>query len=378
MSTAPLLHEADANQARAADPEASAWVSANAGTGKTAVLVKRALRLLLAGSKPEAILCLTYTKNAAAEMQNRLLDVLADWATIPSEALHTQLVDLLGRAPEAAELRVAKRLFAKALEARGGLKIHTIHGFCERLLQRFPLEAQITPHFKVLDEHGAARLKQQAYEATIARAAEGRDSALGRALAKAITYTSDDYFRKVVETVLAKRSELARMLAYHESADDWAEAESQALKRLFDVAEEEEEPLIAALAGVLSDAEIDAAIAAFAAFGGTAKTDQRRRTQLCVRPELAVVKLASTALKPLFLIERRRCPRTDLRQAFANDAPDIAALLDDAKSRSPRLARSWRGCAWRRRAAPYSLSPTPSTTIMSGGSARKPCSIMTI
>ncbi|HWM30288.1 MAG TPA: double-strand break repair helicase AddA [Methyloceanibacter sp.] len=342
MSTVPLLHEADANQARAADPEASAWVSANAGTGKTAVLVKRTLRLLLAGSKPEAILCLTYTKNAAAEMQNRLLGVLADWATIPSEALHTQLVDLLGRAPEAAELRVAKRLFAKALEARGGLKIHTIHGFCERLLQRFPLEAQITPHFKVLDEHGAARLKQQAYEATIARAAEGRDSALGRALAKAITYTSDDYFRKVVETVLAKRGELARMLAYHESADDWAEAESQALKRLFDVAEEEEESLIAALAGVLSDAEIDAAIAAFAAFGGTAKTDKDAERSLH-EARASSGEARMTALKPLFLTGDGDARKQTCNKAFANDAPDIAALLDDAKSRyaalSEKLAR---------------------------------------
>ncbi|MEX2165435.1 MAG: double-strand break repair helicase AddA [Methyloceanibacter sp.] len=336
MSTASLLHEADANQARAADPEASAWVSANAGTGKTAVLVKRALRLLLAGSNPEAILCLTYTKNAAAEMQNRLLGVLADWATIPSEALHKQLVDLLGRAPKAPELRTAKRLFARALEARGGLKIHTIHGFCERLLQRFPLEAGITPHFKVLDEHGAARLKQQAYEATIARAAEHRDSALGRALAKAITYTSDDYFRKVVETVLAKRGELARMVAYHEGIDDWAEAEAQALKRLFDVAEEEEESLIAALADVLSDAEIDAALAAFAAFGSTTKTDNDAERSLHVaRVGRGEARMA--ALKPLFLTGDGDARKQTCNKSFANDAPDIAALLDDAKSRYATL-----------------------------------------
>jgi ATP-dependent helicase/nuclease subunit A len=341
MSTAPLLHEADANQARAADPEASAWVSANAGTGKTAVLVKRALRLLLAGSKPEAILCLTYTKNAAAEMQNRLLGVLADWATIPSEALHTQLVDLLRRAPEVAELRIAKRLFAKALEARGGLKIHTIHGFCERLLQRFPLEAQITPHFKVLDEHGAARLKQQAYEVTIARAAEGRDSALGRALAKAITYTSDDYFRKVVETVLAKRSELARMLAYHESADDWAEAESQALKRLFDVADEEEEPLIAALAGVLSDAEIDTAIAAFAADGST-DTDQKIEESLR-EARSSQGEARAAALKSVFMKVDGTQRARICGSALARAAPAISGALDVTKERfaalSEKLAR---------------------------------------
>src|SRR5680860_726899 len=155
---APLLQEADANQARASDPSASAWVSANAGTGKTEVLVRRSLRLLLGGARPESILCLTYTKTAAAEMQNRLLKDLASWATMPAAKLHEALAKLMGRPPEDKDLREARRLFARALEARGGLKIHTIHGFCERLLQRFPLESAVTPHFTVLDERGAGRL----------------------------------------------------------------------------------------------------------------------------------------------------------------------------------------------------------------------------
>src|SRR3970040_1164390 len=87
----PLLQEADANQARASDPPASAWMSANAGTGKTEVLVKRSLRLFLAGFRPESILCLTYTKTAAAEMQNRLLKELGEWATIKQEELREKL-----------------------------------------------------------------------------------------------------------------------------------------------------------------------------------------------------------------------------------------------------------------------------------------------
>ena len=160
--TPPRLHEADANQARASDPAASAWVSANAGTGKTEVLVKRSLRLLLAGARPEGILCLTYTKTAAAEMQNRLLKDLAAWATMSPADLRAALDQLMGRPPEDKDMRGARRLFARALEARGGLKIHTIHGFCERLLQRFPLESAVTPHFTVLDERGAALLKRRA------------------------------------------------------------------------------------------------------------------------------------------------------------------------------------------------------------------------
>src|SRR5512143_4214951 len=99
MTARPALpEEADRNQARASDPSASAWVSANAGTGKTEVLVKRVQRLLLASFKPESILCLTYTKTAAAEMQNRLLKDLAAWAMMPDEELREQLEALMTRA----------------------------------------------------------------------------------------------------------------------------------------------------------------------------------------------------------------------------------------------------------------------------------------
>ena len=101
MSARPLPPEADRNQSRASDPSASAWVSANAGTGKTEVLVRRSLRLLLAGSRPESILCLTYTKTAAAEMQNRLLDRLSHWATTSP--------DKVGRRPHGAVAACARR-----------------------------------------------------------------------------------------------------------------------------------------------------------------------------------------------------------------------------------------------------------------------------
>src|SRR5262249_11668506 len=138
---AALPEEVDRNQARASDPAASAWVSANAGTGKTEVLVKRVQRLLLAGFRPESIPCLTYTKPAAAEMQTRLLKALAAWATMPDDKLREELQTLMKRAPEPGELHAARRLFARTLEAKEGLKIHTIHGFCERLFPPFPLDA---------------------------------------------------------------------------------------------------------------------------------------------------------------------------------------------------------------------------------------------
>ncbi len=140
------------------------------------------------------------------------------------------------RAPEDGDVRNARRLFARALEAKGGLKIHTIHGFCERLLQRFPLESRVTPHFSVLDEREQLLLRRAAFDATVAGAAKDGDGVLGKALAKIVGLTSGDYIRQVIDTVLGKRAELARMVAYHGSVADWSEAECQALKRLFGVA----------------------------------------------------------------------------------------------------------------------------------------------
>lgn len=151
--SARAIRQADQNQKAAADPFASVFVTANAGSGKTKVLVDRIARLLLGGSKPSAFLCITYTKAAAAEMQRRLFDRLGEWCIAPDDKLRAELDKLdagnvdLGRARE---------LFAKALETPGGLKIQTIHAFCERLLARFPLEAGVAPGFDIADEARAA------------------------------------------------------------------------------------------------------------------------------------------------------------------------------------------------------------------------------
>ena len=86
-------------QARASDPNNSAWVSANAGSGKTFVLARRVIRLLLAGTEPSKILCLTFTKAAAAEMSNRVFKLLAGWTELSDDALHQELVELDGKHP---------------------------------------------------------------------------------------------------------------------------------------------------------------------------------------------------------------------------------------------------------------------------------------
>ena len=126
-------------QRAASDPALSAWVNANAGSGKTHVLVDRVVRLMLKGTEPSRIMCLTFTKAAAAEMANRLFERLSTWIALDDAAL-TGVLDQMG-APDADAvlLERARQLFTRALDTPGGLKIQTIHAFCERVLQLFPV-----------------------------------------------------------------------------------------------------------------------------------------------------------------------------------------------------------------------------------------------
>lgn len=148
-------------QIEAASPRESTWLTANAGSGKTSVLTDRVARLLLEGTPPERILCLTYTKAAAGEMQNRLLRRLGEWAMLPDAVLVRQLARM---GAGTGDLPAARRLFARAIEAPGGLKVQTIHAFCAAILRRFPLEAGVPPGFAELDERSAANLRAEIVE----------------------------------------------------------------------------------------------------------------------------------------------------------------------------------------------------------------------
>lgn len=149
-------------QWQVSDPSVSAWVRANAGSGKTHVLTQRVLRLLLSGTDPASILCLTFTKAAAAEMSRRIFGRLAEWAVMPEEALGRELIELQGFPADARTARMARTLFARALDTPGGLKIQTMHAFCEGLLHLFPFEANVPGHFDVLDDQGTEMLLAEA------------------------------------------------------------------------------------------------------------------------------------------------------------------------------------------------------------------------
>src|SRR5207237_9447338 len=176
--------EAAAVQRQALGPDVSVWVSASAGTGKTKVLTDRLLALMLDGTDPARILCLTFTRAAAAEMANRVNDRLARWTPLEPGKLAQELVELTGRYPDEYDTARARQLFARVLDTPGGAKIATIHAFCQSLLRRFPLEAGVPPEFAVIDERSAKEALVEAAEAVIgaARAAPPPDARVGNPL----------------------------------------------------------------------------------------------------------------------------------------------------------------------------------------------------
>jgi ATP-dependent helicase/nuclease subunit A len=159
------------------EPDSSIWVTASAGTGKTHVLSARVVRLLCDGVPPEAILCVTYTRAAAAEMAQRIFARLSHFIRSSDVDLSAELKALGHKKPnDAAEIARARTLFARTLEAPGGLKIQTIHSFCQSLLGRFPLEADLAPGFKLLDDRTSTGIGKQVLEGETARAAMAHDT----------------------------------------------------------------------------------------------------------------------------------------------------------------------------------------------------------
>jgi ATP-dependent helicase/nuclease subunit A len=206
-------------QAKATNPASSAWVSANAGSGKTFVLSRRVIRLLLAGVDPARILCLTFTKAAAAEMAKRVFADLGKWTTLPDAELTAEIAKVEGRAPSSATVAEARRLFARALDAPGGLKVQTIHAFCERLLHQFPFEANVAGHFDVLDERDERALTAEAQRAVLARAAADLDGDVGRALKTVLALTSDRLHQESVAEFVAKRDQIRAWSIANEDLD---------------------------------------------------------------------------------------------------------------------------------------------------------------
>ncbi len=228
MQTKPDPNNA---QRAAADPDASVWVAASAGSGKTKVLTDRVLRLLLPrtdgrmGTPAEKILCLTFTKAGASEMALRINETLARWATMPLKATDNEnglaeiLAQLLGRPPGEDDIQAARRLFAQVVDAPGGLKIMTIHAFCQSILGRFPLEAGLPPHFTVLSPDAGREMMQQARDYILKNASRDPQSDLSRALDKIASALNDEQFADLMGALASERQTLDQLLKSGRGAD---------------------------------------------------------------------------------------------------------------------------------------------------------------
>ncbi len=200
-------------QNAAAEPTLSAWVSANAGSGKTFVLVKRVIRILLSGTPAHKILCLTFTKTAAAEMQNRLFSTLSQWAVMGDDMLIIEVKDVAGIDLQIDELSTARRLFAQALETPGGLKIQTIHAFCERILHIFPIEAGISPQFEVIDERTSQEMLTVIKRKILHEALDVKGH-FGNSMMLISQYVNEQKFDELLGGLIKNRSKIAKLIGY--------------------------------------------------------------------------------------------------------------------------------------------------------------------
>ncbi len=263
----------DTVQRQAAGPRRSVWVAASAGAGKTKVLTDRLLALLLDGTAPQRILALTFTRAAAAEMATRVAERLRRWAVLPAEDLRAELTRLPCPRMEEDELfQRARSLFARLLETPGGLKIQTIHGFCESLLKRFPLEAGVAPHFDVMDERDAREMLAEARESVLRDARQDRDSDLAVALETLTRRVHETTFSELMEALADSRGEFRALQARYGDADGIAGAVGETLGVSPDLTEAR------VLAGACAESALDrpALKAAAEALPAGKKTDRAR------------------------------------------------------------------------------------------------------
>lgn len=211
-----------ADQQIASDPGRSAWVSASAGTGKTKVLTDRVLRLLLAGNDPGSILCVTFTKAAAAEMLDRIERRLADWAVEENSTLRQQLETLMGESPETKHLQRARKLFALVLDSPVRLRVQTLHSFCQSVIARFPVEAGVPPHMQLIDERDTAEMLIEARRKLFIDAREGAGSRVASALNALATSLAESTLYDLFEKIIGARKRFMPWMETYDGVERYA------------------------------------------------------------------------------------------------------------------------------------------------------------
>jgi ATP-dependent helicase/nuclease subunit A len=325
-------------QIRASNPAVSTFVSANAGSGKTHVLVNRVIRLLLQGARPEKILCITFTKAAAANMSQRVFETLGRWINLSDAELNRQLAEAGVKRPDAIQRTRARELFSHALETPGGLKVQTIHALCTRLLQQFPFEANVPARFEVLDDRDQFEIVERAILGVFLEAAANPQSATGKALAAAITSAADRTFRDVVhEACLGSAGFM-----------EWIDGgEAKALAQLHRAL---------GLNGSEQPADVERDIVngphlplkrwlEFAAIlDGGSKTDQKQAETLRFAFHLQGGEQVEEYLS-IFLTTDKEFRKSVVTQRFVKDHPSVAAAFNNEASRLVDLLEKRRAVA---------------------------------
>ena len=325
-------------QARASDPSASAFVSANAGSGKTHVLVQRVIRLLLSDVPPEKILCLTFTKAAAANMAERVFTTLGHWVTLDDDRLDAAIRDA-GIAKSGPKLREsARKLFASALETPGGLKVQTIHALCTRLLQQFPFEANVPARFAVLDDRDQAEMMERASLAVMLEASRAPDSAIGRALLAAMGSAADVTFKEVLREACLSRD---HFMAWTDAAGS-AEAATQQVSEVLGVGDGDR--LDAVEREIVDGPNLPRSrweeVARALELGAKTELDNADRLRAAL---LATGPTQVDDYLTVFLTETDREPRkTVVTKKFSDSHRAIGRLFEDESRRLPDLIKKRR------------------------------------
>jgi len=319
-------------QSEVADPAVSAFVSANAGSGKTHVLAQRVIRLLLDGVNPAKILCLTFTKAAAANMANRVFGQLGAWISLDDTALDDKLRAIGVKAIDATKRARARRLFAAALDVPGGLKVETIHAFCTRLLQRFPFEARTPAHFSVLDERGSADLLNRATLVVLLDAAAQPDGTLARALTTALSAAADLRLRELLREAVARRDEIVRWIEQAGGLDNAIAQLSSALGIGTDETR-------AAIEKEIIDSP-HFPVSEWSRVAALCSASSARDQDQCTRLTLAASAIGAEqieAYRQVFLKGDGEPRKSVITKSLAKQQPDLAARLDQEKERVAAL-----------------------------------------
>jgi len=314
--TTDMVARASAAQAKASDPVASVFVSANAGTGKTKLLTDRVLRLLLAGAPADSILCVTYTRAAAAEMRNRINKRLGDWTIISAAKLTEDLQGMGIVTPSQDVMRRARSLFAEILDDDNGPRVETVHSFCQTVLHRFPIEAGITPHAQLADDDEQARLKLQARNAVIATA----DNRLAAAVHLIAESANEDRTTEILQKFLDQENRLA-----DPTLVDQIEAHFNDVLQIEDSASANRQKQ-AAIAAIDAEA-LRAVSAVLQSFG--VKTQENRGAKMDVwlaqTPDNRIKKL-SPLVDALFTAKGAMAERSLSNKAMREILPEIVAI----------------------------------------------------